>query len=90
MITAIGFFVLGVLLGGAVAAAILIARQSRLAAEGARLRAELDAALRVADAQRTELGQTQAQLRDAFAARAQETAREMTQLRTALDGGSSK
>jgi DNA recombination protein RmuC len=77
--TAISFFAIGLLLGGAVVAAILMARQSRLASESARLRAELEAALRVADAQRTELGQTQAQLRDAFASLSRDALKENRQ-----------
>jgi len=50
--TTLGFLVIGFVLGAAVTAAILIARQARLAAEGARLRAELVAALRTTEDQR--------------------------------------
>ena len=52
MTTTLGFLVIGFVLGAAVTAAILIARQARLAAEGARLRAELVAALRTTEDQR--------------------------------------
>jgi DNA recombination protein RmuC len=60
-------FVLGLVLGAALAALGLVIRQSRLAAETARLRAELAAAVRAADDQRVQLSQTQTQLRDTFA-----------------------
>jgi DNA recombination protein RmuC len=77
--TGIGLVLIGFLLGAAVAAAILMARQSRLAADAARLGAELAAALRVADEQRTELGQTQAQLREAFASLSRDALKENRQ-----------
>lgn len=58
---------LGALLGGAVMAAILVARQSRLVAANARLGAELAAARQTADDQRALLAQMPDQVRDAVA-----------------------
>ena len=72
----LALFVLGVIVGAAVAGAVLAARQSRLVGESARLRAELSAAVRAAEDQRTELDRTQGQVRDAFAALSRDALKE--------------
>jgi DNA recombination protein RmuC len=58
--------VLGALVGGALVAIVFLVRQMRLAAEAARLGAELEAAERALDDQRALVSQTQIQLREAF------------------------
>jgi len=57
----------GAVIGGAVTLVAMLMRQTRLAADAARLGAELDAARQSLDEQRTVVAQTQAQLKDAFA-----------------------
>ena len=56
-----------------------MARQSRLAADAARLSAELAAATHTADEQRTRLTETQGQLREAFAALSKDALKENRQ-----------
>jgi len=75
--------VAGMIVGAAIATVVLLVRQTRLAADAARLGAELDAArqsldltARALDEQRSLVSQTQAQLRDAFGALSREALRE--------------
>jgi DNA recombination protein RmuC len=56
----------GALVGAALVTIVFLVRQMRLAADGARLRAELEAAERALDDQRALVAQTQIQLREAF------------------------
>jgi DNA recombination protein RmuC len=79
VLSTLGVLGLGAIVGGAVAALVLVLRQSRLAADAARLRAELDAATRAAEAQKTQLTTTQAQLRDTFAKLSTDALRENRQ-----------
>jgi DNA recombination protein RmuC len=72
-------FALGLVLGAALAALVLVVRQSRLAADTARLRAELGAAVRAADEQRVQLTQTQTQLRETFSALSKDALKENRQ-----------
>jgi len=58
--------VLGALAGAALVTIVFLARQMRLSADGARLRAELEGAERALDDQRALVAQTQIQLREAF------------------------
>jgi DNA recombination protein RmuC len=64
----VGAFVVGALAGGAAAVLFQASRITSLTAERARLEAELAAASRSADEQRSMLIQSQTQIRDAFAA----------------------
>jgi len=57
---------LGALVGAALVTIVFLMRQMRLAADAARLRAELEAAERALDDQRALVAQTQIQLREAF------------------------
>jgi DNA recombination protein RmuC len=57
---------LGALVGAALVTIVFLVRQMRLAADAARLRAELEAAERGLDDQRALVAQTQIQLREAF------------------------
>src|SRR4051812_5284589 len=70
---------LGVVVGAAVTAAILVARQARLAAESAGLRAELGAAVKSTEEQRGLLAQAQTQLRDTFASLSKDALKENRQ-----------
>jgi DNA recombination protein RmuC len=72
-------FLAGVALGAAVATAFLLARQTRLATASARLEAELAAARQAVDEQRSLLAETQAQLRDTFAALSKDALKENRQ-----------
>jgi DNA recombination protein RmuC len=58
---------LGAVIGGALTMVVMLMRQTRLAADAARLGAELEAARQSLDEQRTVVAETQAQLKDAFA-----------------------
>jgi DNA recombination protein RmuC len=69
----------GALLGGAAVAVVMMSRQVRLSSQRAALQAELDAVRGSADDQRALLTQSQAQLRDAFAALSQEALRQNRQ-----------
>src|SRR5262249_50464490 len=69
----------GLVLGAAVTAAILMARQTRLASEAAGLRAELTAAMRTTEEQRALLAQAQSQLRDTFASLSKDALKENRQ-----------
>lgn len=71
--------VVGALLGGAAVALVMMARQSQLAAERAALQAGLDAAERAATDQKTLLLESQAQVREAFAAMSHEALRQNRQ-----------
>lgn len=71
--------VAGAALGAAVVAAILLLRHAQLSADAARLEAELEAARRATDEQRALLAQTQAQLRDTFAALSKDALKENRQ-----------
>jgi DNA recombination protein RmuC len=73
------FGVIGALLGAAAVALLLISRQARLAAERAALEAGLAAAQLAADEQKALLTQSQAQLREAFAALSQDALRQNRQ-----------
>jgi DNA recombination protein RmuC len=73
------FGLIGALLGGALVALLLIARQGRLAAERAGLQVGLAAAKQAADEQRLLLTESQAQLREAFAALSQDALRQNRQ-----------
>ena len=73
------FGVIGALLGGAAVALLLINRQARLAADRAALSAGLDAARKASDEQKALLTQSQAQLREAFAALSQDALRQNRQ-----------
>lgn len=68
--------VLGLVLGCALAAVVFLSRQTRLAAEAARLGAELDATRRLADEQKATLTAAQAQVREAFASLSKDALRE--------------
>ena len=57
---------LGALIGAALVTIVFLLRQMRLAADAARLRAELEGAERALDDQRALVAQTQVQLREAF------------------------
>ena len=70
---------LGLLVGGALVGLVMTPRLMRLAAERARLGAEVEAARRSVDEQRALLVQSQAQLREAFAALSQDALRENRQ-----------
>ena len=70
---------LGVVVGAAVTAAILMARQTRLASEAAGLRAELTAAMRATEEQRALLAQAQSQLRETFASLSKDALKENRQ-----------
>ena len=67
---------IGALLGGAAVGIAMMARQMRLSNERASLAAGLDAARQVADEQKTQLAQTQTQLREAFSAMSNEALRQ--------------
>jgi DNA recombination protein RmuC len=58
---------LGAVIGGALTMVVMLMRQTRLAADAARLGAELEAARQSLDEQRAVVAETQAQLKDAFA-----------------------
>ena len=66
----------GAVLGAALVAIVLLVRQMRLTAEAARLGAELEAARRATDEQRTLLAQSQLQLRESFAALSKDALKE--------------
>ena len=68
--------VAGAVLGAAVVAVGLVLRQARMAAEAARLGAELAAARQAADEQRALLVASQSQVREAFAALSKDALRE--------------
>jgi len=68
--------VAGAILGAAVVAVGLVLRQARMAAEAARLGAELAAARQTADEQRALLVASQTQVREAFAALSKDALRE--------------
>jgi len=70
------FLILGLALGAAGASIWFLVGRQRLIAEEARLTAELDASRRMAEEQRQEAADTQARLRDAFAALSQDALRE--------------
>lgn len=76
MSTALLFGLLGVVVGAAVAAAVFMARQARLAADAARLGAELDVTRRAAEEQKTILTTAHAQVREAFASLSKDALRE--------------
>ena len=68
MSTLLAATLVGAALGAAFTAVLFLMRQTRLAAERARLEAELDAVQRSLDEQRALVSGTQAQLRETFAA----------------------
>jgi DNA recombination protein RmuC len=68
--------VVGLVLGAAVTAALFMSRQARLAAEAARLGAELEVTRRAAEEQRATLAAAQAQVREAFASLSRDALRE--------------
>ncbi|NQW03386.1 MAG: DNA recombination protein RmuC [Acidobacteria bacterium] len=70
------FLILGAALGAAGASIWFLIGRQRLTADQARLTAELDASRRAADEQRAALAETQARLRDSFAALSQEALRD--------------
>ena len=70
---------LGLVVGGAAVAALMMARVTRLTADCARLEAELTAARRSSEEQKALLVQSQSQLREAFAALSQDALRENRQ-----------
>ena len=70
---------IGALLGGAAVGLVMMTRQVRLSAERASLAAGLEAAHRSAGEQKTQLAQTQAQLKDAFSAMSNEALRQNRQ-----------
>jgi DNA recombination protein RmuC len=70
------FGVLGLIVGAAVAAALFMARQARLAADAARLGAELDVTRRAADEQRALVTAAQTQVREAFASLSKDALRD--------------
>src|SRR6476646_9838051 len=67
---------LGALVGAALVTIVFLMRQMRLAADAARLRAELEAAERALDDQRALVAQTQIQLREAFGSLSKDALRE--------------
>jgi DNA recombination protein RmuC len=71
-------FLIGVIVGGALAAVVALVRQQRLTSDAARLGAELDASRRAADDQRLALTQSQTQLRDAFASLSRDALKDNT------------
>jgi DNA recombination protein RmuC len=68
--------VVGLVLGAAVTASLFMSRQARLAAEAARLGAELEVTRRAAEEQRATLAAAQAQVREAFASLSRDALRE--------------
>ena len=76
MLSAVTFGVLGVLFGAAVVTALFMTRQARLAAEAARLGAELAVTRRAADEQRALVTAAQDQVREAFASLSKDALRE--------------
>ena len=66
----------GFIVGVAVAAALFMTRQARLAADAARLGAELEVTRRAADEQRALVASAQAQVREAFASLSKDALRE--------------
>jgi DNA recombination protein RmuC len=70
---------IGALLGGAAVAVAMMARQVRLSADRAALKAGLDAARQSADDQKAQLIQSQTQLREAFSALSHEALRQNRQ-----------
>ena len=66
----------GALVGAALVTIVFLMRQMRLAANAARLGAELEAAERALDDQRALVAQTQIQLRDAFASLSKDALKE--------------
>jgi DNA recombination protein RmuC len=70
------FAVVGLVLGAAVTASLFMSRQARLAAEAARLGAELEVTRRAAEEQRATLAAAQAQVREAFASLSRDALRE--------------
>jgi len=70
---------IGALLGGAAVAVAMMARQVRLSADRAALKAGLDAARQSADEQKAQLMQSQTQLREAFSALSHEALRQNRQ-----------
>lgn len=73
------FGLLGLVAGGALVGLVMGTRLMRAAADRARLQAELDAARRSTEEQRELLEQSQARLREAFAALSQDALRENRQ-----------
>jgi DNA recombination protein RmuC len=71
--------VVGALLGGAVVAVVMMARQTRLSNAHAALEAALDAARGAADEQKALLQQSQTQLRDTFSSLSHEALRQNRQ-----------
>ena len=76
MLIAVTFGVLGVILGAAVVTALFMSRQARMAADTARLAAELDVTRRAAEEQRATLSAAQDQVREAFASLSKDALRE--------------
>ena len=70
---------IGAVLGGAVVAAVLLLRHTRLAVAAATLQAELDATRRAVEDQKAMLSATQTQLRDSFAALSKDALKENRQ-----------
>ncbi len=71
--------IVGALVGGAAVAAVMMARQTRLATDRAALHAALTAAERAADEQKALLQSSQTQVRDAFSALSHEALRQNRQ-----------
>jgi DNA recombination protein RmuC len=69
----------GALVGGAVVAVVMMARQTRLASEGAALKAALEATQQSALEQKALLAQSQTQTREAFSAMSHEALRQNRQ-----------
>src|SRR5215468_8825184 len=76
---AMGWFAVGLLVGGALAAVVLLVRQQGLIAEAARVQGELEAARRNLDEQKAALTATRSDLRESFAALSQDALRDNRQ-----------
>lgn len=70
------YVLLGAVLGVAITAVLFMTRQGRLAADSARLGAELEVTRRAADEQRALVASAQTQVRDAFAALSKDALRD--------------
>ncbi len=70
------YVLLGAVFGVAIAAVVFLSRQGQLAAEAARLGAELEVTRRAADEQRALVASAQTQVRDAFAALSRDALRD--------------
>ena len=79
LVSALSGGVVGLILGGALVALLLMSRMTRISNDRARLEAELDATKRAADEQKSTHALTQIQLREAFAAVSNEALRENRQ-----------